>query len=529
MNKDGPAIAIIGCGAWGMNHVRVWSELTCLRLACDVATDRREAVQARYPQVETCGEANTVLSRADISAVVIATPAAGHAALALQALEADKDVLVEKPMALTAVEGERLVEAARRRRRVLMVGHVLEYHPAVQKLKELVQTGSLGRLQYIYSNRLNLGRIRIEESALWSFAPHDVAIILRLLGTMPEEVSCHGGDYLNHGVADVTLTSLCFPSQVRAHIFVSWLHPYKDHRFVLVGEEKMAVFDDTRPWPEKLTLYPHRVDWLQGQIPVAHKAQAVPVPLEEAEPLRVECQQFFQCLTTREQPLTDAESGLRVLRVLEAAQRSLEQGSQPVRLDGSSPASTPYYAHPTATVDADAKVGAETKIWHYSHVMAGARLGRNCILGQNVFVGCNVRIGDGVKIQNNVSVYEGVELENHVFCGPSMVFTNVINPRSEIERKREFWKTLVKRGATLGANCTILCGVTIGLYAMVGAGSVVTKDVPDYALVTGVPARITGWVCECANKLGLVRDRATCSNCGKEYRCIGENQLVRMT
>lgn len=177
-----------------------------------------------------------------------------------------------------------------------------------------------------------------------------------------------------------------------------------------------------------------------------------------------------------------------------------------------------YFVHPTATIDPGCEIGEGTKIWHYTHVMSGAKIGKNCVLGQNVFVGRNVRIGDGCKIQNNVSIYEGVTLEDYVFCGPSMVFTNVINPRSEISRKHEFRPTLVKRGATLGANCTIICGNTIGRYAFVAAGAVVTRDVPDYALVMGVPARVTGWVCRCGVKLEFDETgRATCKECGRRY------------
>ena len=188
-----------------------------------------------------------------------------------------------------------------------------------------------------------------------------------------------------------------------------------------------------------------------------------------------------------------------------------------------------YYAHPTASVDPGALVGDQTKVWHYSHVMEGARIGRDCILGQNVFVGRNVRIGKGVKVQNNVSVYEGVELEDYVFCGPSMVFTNVINPRSEIERKQQFQQTLVKQGATLGANCTVLCGLNIGRYALAGAGAVVTRDVPDYALVVGVPARAQGWVCECGERLTFESGVSRCSICHKRYRHSSDDRVERET
>ena len=179
------------------------------------------------------------------------------------------------------------------------------------------------------------------------------------------------------------------------------------------------------------------------------------------------------------------------------------------------------FIHPTAIVDAGAQIGDGTKIWHFTHVMSGARIGRDCSLGQNVHVANNVVVGDDVKIQNNVSVYEGVTLEDGVFCGPSMVFTNVFNPRSEIRRMDELRRTLVKRGATMGANCTIICGVTIGRYAFVGAGAVVTKDIPDHALVFGSPARVQGWVCRCGEKLVFDGDRATCS-CGESYERTDE-------
>lgn len=521
-------VAVIGCGQWGRNLVRNLAELEALVAVCDEAPAALEWVQKRYPNIRLIPCVEEVFADPEVHAVVIATPSGTHASLARRALEAGKDVFVEKPLALTTDEGKVLVDLARRYGRILMVGHISEYHPAATRLREFVAQGELGKIQYVYSNRLNLGRIRTEESALWSFAPHDVHLILRILGEEPVEIACHGGSYLQYRLADVTTTMLLFASGVRGHIFVSWLHPFKEQRFVVVGDRQMAVFDDTNPWPEKLVLYPHRVDWIGAQGPVAHKAEAVPVLLEEVEPLRAECEHFLHCVITREQPLTDGESGLRVLRILEAAQWSLEQGGQPAQFDGGGPMSGPFYVHPTATVDPGAEIGEGTRIWHYSHVMPGARIGRNCVLGQNVFIGRNVRMGEGVKTQNNVSVYEGVELEDHVFLGPSMVFTNVINPRSEIERKQEFGKTLVKRGATLGANCTVLCNVTIGRYAFVGAGAVVTKDVPDYALMVGVPARLSGWVCECAERLAFAGGRATCPACGRNYRQDAKGQAERV-
>ena len=182
---------------------------------------------------------------------------------------------------------------------------------------------------------------------------------------------------------------------------------------------------------------------------------------------------------------------------------------------------TAYFAHESSFVDQPCEIGAGTKIWHFCHVMAGSAIGRNCTLGQNVVVSTGVRIGDGCKIQNNVSLFTGVILEDNVFCGPSLVFTNVVNPRSEIARKHEFKQTLVRGGASLGANATIVCGVTIGRYAFVGAGTVVTRDVADYALVVGNPARQTGWMCRCGNKLAVSGERTQCPTCGAAYRMHG--------
>ena len=184
-----------------------------------------------------------------------------------------------------------------------------------------------------------------------------------------------------------------------------------------------------------------------------------------------------------------------------------------------------YFLHETACVDLPCEIGAGTRVWHFSHIMSGARIGANCTLGQNVYIGPGVRIGDGCKIQNNVSVYRGVTMEDRVFCGPSVVFTNVVNPRAFIERKHEFKPTMVREGATLGANSTIVCGVTIGAYALVGAGAVVTCDVPDHALVYGVPARREGWVCRCGAV--LTREPLACPDCERLYRLDAEGRLVR--
>jgi UDP-2-acetamido-3-amino-2,3-dideoxy-glucuronate N-acetyltransferase len=515
-------VGVVGCGYWGKNLVRNFSELGALGALCDVDPGRLEEFRKSY-SVTTTNNFDEMLGMPGIGAVAIATPAAQHYSLAKKALLAGKDVFVEKPLALHLDQGEELVDLARRHSQVLMVGHLLHYHPAVMELKQLIQNGELGRLEYVSSSRLNLGKVRTEEDILWSFAPHDISAILHLLNEVPERVAAQGASYLNHQIADVTLSVLSFGSGVKAHIFVSWLHPFKEQKLIIVGDRKMAVFDDTET-ERKLVLYPHRIDWVD-RLPVAHRAEGEVVPLRKQEPLRNECLHFIECVRERKTPRTDGENGLSVLRILHACSQSIRENGQPQPLNQKAPM---YFAHPSAFVDDPCEIGEGTKIWHFSHVMANSRIGRKCNLGQNVHVASGVRIGDNVKIQNNVSLYTGVELEDDVFCGPSMVFTNVITPRSHVNRKSEYQRTLVQRGASLGANCTIVCGTTIGRYAFIGAGAVVTRNVPDHALMLGVPARQAGWVCKCGVTMELSSTVAICTSCGNMYAVEG-NTLAQIT
>ena len=508
-----PCVAVLGTGYWGKNLVRNFHGLGALSMICDSNIDTLRLFGEQYPQCRTVSCYTEVLEDDSIQAIAIASPAETHGMFVRQALLAGKDVFVEKPLCLSAAEGRSLVALAREKQRILMVGHLLWYHPAILKLKELIDSGELGRIRYIYSNRLNLGKIRREENILWSFAPHDVSVILGLLGEMPISVGAQGGNYLHQQIADITVTMLAFPSGVKAHIFVSWLHPYKEQKLIVVGDRKMAVFDDLEK-KDKLLLYPHSIEW-KYQVPIANRAEAQPVEITAEEPLRAECMHFLQCIQSRRLPRTDGEEGLRVLSVLQQCQDALEKPQHDsVRRARSVQNST--FIHESACLDENVDIGEGTSIWHFSHILKESRIGKHCKIGQNVVVGPKVTVGDGVKIQNNVSVYEGVTLEDAVFCGPSMVFTNIINPRSEIPRMSELRPTLVKKGATLGANCTIVCGVTIGRYAFVAAGAVVTRDVPDYALAVGSPARITGWMCECGLKLRRIVDESSCI-CGKRF------------
>lgn len=325
-------IAVAGAGYWGVNHVRNFHELGALGVVCDTSEPSLSRIAERFSGARTEIDFEKVLSDPLIQGVVIATPAESHYKMALSAIEAGKDVLVEKPLTLSVEEGERLVGLARERGAILMVGHLLEYHPAVLRLRELISTGALGQLRYIYSSRLNLGKVRREENILWSFAPHDIAIILRLVGSLPVRVAATGGAYLQPAIADVTVTHLEFPGGVRAHIFVSWLHPYKEQRMSVIGSSRMAVFDDVVK-QDKLHVYDQGVELIDGEM-VTRKNEGVSEPVAGDEPLRSQCLHFLECISTRRQPLTDGESGLRVLRVLDAAESSLARGGEPVDLKG---------------------------------------------------------------------------------------------------------------------------------------------------------------------------------------------------
>jgi UDP-2-acetamido-3-amino-2,3-dideoxy-glucuronate N-acetyltransferase len=324
-------IGVIGAGYWGANLVRVFHELGVLRRVCDFSAARLQELAGKYPSVrmDTC--CDELLADPEVDAVVIATPAETHYALATRALLAGKDVYVEKPLTLHCEEAEKLTALAESRGLILMVGHLLEYHPAITRLNELIDQGELGRLEYVYSNRLNMGKVRREENALWSFAPHDISVILLLLKQMPIQVAATGGTYLQPNVADVTVSTMLFDRGVRAHLFVSWLHPYKEQKLVVVGERRMAVFDDVRK-TEKLQIYDKKIDLVNGQF-VAEKPAAQTVVFAPDEPLLLECQHFLRCLTTRQTPKTDGRDGWRVLKVLEASQRSLTMNGEPVQLE----------------------------------------------------------------------------------------------------------------------------------------------------------------------------------------------------
>lgn len=335
----GKKLALIGTGAWGRNLLRNFTQMSgaSLRVCCDSDRTLCEETLDGFEGIEIETDPSRVFANPEIDAVVVATPAVTHHEMALRGLEAGKDVFVEKPMTLAREHAVELVELAEQKGLILMVGHLLEYHPAVTKMKELLDAGELGHAYYLYSERVNLGRIRADENALWSLAPHDISIVLYLLDEEPIDVAARGAAYIRPGIEDVTFLWMRFPGNKLAQVHVSWLDPHKVRRTTLVGSKRMVVFDDMQG-AEKVRIYDRGVEPNGRYVGYAESLSLrfgeVLVPaLEMKEPLKLECEHFVECLHTRAAPRSDGRDGLRVVKVLDAAQRSLKSGGLPVTLE----------------------------------------------------------------------------------------------------------------------------------------------------------------------------------------------------
>jgi predicted dehydrogenase len=320
-------VGVVGLGYWGPNLARNLAAIPgCeLRWLCDPREEARERVARTFTGVRTSAELRELLADPELDAVMLATPVPTHAELAGAVLEAGKHCFVEKPLATRAADAEAAVSAAERAGKTLMVGHLLEFHPAVGRLKELIDVGELGELYYIYGNRVNLGQLRADENALWSLGAHDVSVVLHLVGEEPEECLAHGASYVREGVQDVVFCYLRFPSGIAAHLHLSWLDPHKERRITVVGARRMATFDDML-LEGKLAIYDKGFDedarsW--GEY-IARSGDIFAPRISNAEPLRIECEHFLECIRTGATPRSDGISGVRVVRVLEALQRSLE-------------------------------------------------------------------------------------------------------------------------------------------------------------------------------------------------------------
>ncbi|MFZ4540619.1 MAG: Gfo/Idh/MocA family oxidoreductase [Rickettsiales bacterium] len=511
------SIAVIGCGYWGKNLVRSFAKLGVLTGVADAFAANAAAMSAEYkvPVMEV----EAILADQAITGVVIASPAVTHVELSTRALKAGKHVFVEKPLALTVKEAEGLKKVAEECGKVLMAGHLMQYHPLYQALKAMVKKGEFGTIRHVYSHRLNLGKLRTEENVLWSFAPHDLSMMLGLIEGKITDVSATSMTALTPGVADMVTANFAFDSGAIAQVMVSWLHPTKEQKLVVVGDTCMAVLDDTLPWEKKLALYRNGIEW-KGAKPSPVKADAEYMSVAQSEPLLNECQHFLDAINGAA-IITDAEESIRVLTALEAAETALKGGNMTKK----QPVMDRVTIHETAAVDDGCTIGKGTKIWHFTHILKGVTIGEDCVISQNVMIGPDVTVGNRCKIQNNVSLYKGVTLEDGVFCGPSCVFTNVNTPRAEVERKDAYLPTRVGRAATIGANATIVCGHDIGAYSLIGAGAVVTKEVKPHALMVGNPAHQIGWVSHSGERLG---DDLVCPRDGRKYKIVND-ALVEVT
>jgi len=326
MSSSEPAkVGVAGLGYWGPNLARNFDRLAGaeLRWLCDGDGAARDRAAAAFPDVRVTGDIEELLSDSELDAVAVATPVSTHAALAERVLAAGKHCFVEKPLAQNSTDAERLVEAAEAADRVLMVGHLLEYHPGLKMLGEIAASGELGDIHYLYGNRLNLGKLRAEENALWSLGAHDVSVLLRLAGEEPYECSAVGESYMREGVEDVVFCFMRFPSGLAAHLHLSWLDPHKERRFTVVGSQKMATFDDME-LERKLTVYDKGFDEDLGEY-IARSGDITSPRVPDEEPLKIECRHFLDCIRDGSTPRSDGHSGLRVVRVLEELQRSLDE------------------------------------------------------------------------------------------------------------------------------------------------------------------------------------------------------------
>jgi predicted dehydrogenase len=320
-------VGVVGLGYWGPNLARNFDGLPDCELTwvCDASVQARERVAPSLRDARVTGDLDELLADPELDAVALATPVPTHAELAARVLEAGKHCFVEKPLAERVADAERAVEAARAAQRVLMVGHLLEYHPGVLRLKEIADSGELGEIRYIYSNRLNLGVLREEENALWSLGAHDVSVLLALAGEEPHEVQARGESYMKPGIEDVVFCFLRFPSGLSAHLHLSWLDPHKERRFTVVGSRRMATFDDME-LERKVAVYDKGFDERAGSYGeyITRSGDTWSPRIPNTEPLRAECEHFVACVRDGATPRSDGESGLRVVRVLEALQDSLE-------------------------------------------------------------------------------------------------------------------------------------------------------------------------------------------------------------
>ena len=366
-------LGLIGGGYWGKNLIREFNKTGTLHTICDINTVALEGYIKEYPGVNTTTNWDDVLINDEITAVCIALPAEMHFSFAKKSLLAGKDVYVEKPITLCMKEAEELIQIAKEQDKILMVGHLLHYHPCIEKIKEIIAEGKIGKVKNIVANRLSLGIFRTQENVMWSFAPHDISVILSLCGNqLPKSVLCSGKDHITKGIQDITNSVLMYDDKY-VNINVNWLSPYKEQKMSIIGDKGMISFDDVSK-DKKITYYPEYIQYSAdiNAFPQPIKNNDVNIEVDmSVSPLLKECNHFVECCIERKTPITDGEEGLRVLKVLNTLQMSLNSGKQ--ETIKTSDMECDYFVHDTAIVDEGADIGDGTKIWHYSHICKGSR------------------------------------------------------------------------------------------------------------------------------------------------------------
>ncbi|KAI0559666.1 Oxidoreductase [Gracilaria domingensis] len=536
---SGPSLIIVGAGKWGSNII---ATATALKLSIAVVDSNSEALAVARcnpripPSCQFFSSLDAALHALPTAAVVVATPPSTHFAVAKHAIAVGRHVLVEKPLCDTLQDAQQLVDLARSQNVTLMVDHLLHYSVHHRRMLCLIESGLIGKVTRVRMGRSNFGTVRSEENVLWSFTPHDVSILLAICGAnTPTAVSCTGHKIVSTHVEDSVCLQVRFRDGIHAQIDANWMHPFKERRTIVYGSKGCLVLNEAMPdatlkkiqafnWSAKRKLDGTgvRIEKSEADILEYLKDQSIEAvceleQMETKQPLQVVLEHFLESIKEQTAPRTDGNEGVRVLRILSAASESLLKNGKSIPLPSVSPSLQSFksFVHPTAVVDHGAVLGKGTKVWHFSHIMPGAVLSEQCNIGQNVYIGGKAKLGKNVKVQNNVSIYDNVRIEDDVFLGPSCVLTNVKNPRSHVSRKHEYMSTIIKKGATVGANATIVCGVTLGEFSFVGAGAVVTKDIPPHAMVYGNPAVVKGWMSTTGTKLKL-----------KDYSVTHERQSV---